>query len=171
MQTEIQKVIEITGATEDQIKLKTDGYWSRAYVVNGGEFVVKFPKFDSVDYVNEAKFLNFINAFNPPINMQKVKWIADDGRIVAFNGVKGTPLSELKNLSVAQKDNLTEQLGNFLKQLHSLKLDIIGFINTKIKDAKLIQLIWKFLKAGYMEGCNTIERIAALRKAALFRQF
>jgi len=28
---------------------------------------------------------------------------------------------------------------------------LIGIINAKIKDAKLIQLIWKFLKAGYVE--------------------
>ena len=28
---------------------------------------------------------------------------------------------------------------------------LIGIINAKIKDAKLIQLIWKFLKAGYLE--------------------
>jgi group II intron reverse transcriptase/maturase len=28
---------------------------------------------------------------------------------------------------------------------------LIGIINAKIKDAKLIQLIWKFLKAGYFE--------------------
>lgn len=28
---------------------------------------------------------------------------------------------------------------------------LIGIINTKIKDAKLIQLIWKFLKSGYVE--------------------
>jgi group II intron reverse transcriptase/maturase len=28
---------------------------------------------------------------------------------------------------------------------------LVGIINTKIKDARLIKLIWKFLKAGYME--------------------
>jgi len=28
---------------------------------------------------------------------------------------------------------------------------LVGVINTKIKDARLIRLIWKFLKAGYME--------------------
>ena len=29
---------------------------------------------------------------------------------------------------------------------------LVGFINTKIKDARLIKLIYKFLKAGYMEN-------------------
>ena len=28
---------------------------------------------------------------------------------------------------------------------------LVGIINSKIKDARLIKLIWKFLKAGYME--------------------
>ncbi len=29
---------------------------------------------------------------------------------------------------------------------------LVEFIGTKIKDARLVKLIWKFLKAGYMEG-------------------
>jgi len=31
---------------------------------------------------------------------------------------------------------------------------LVDIINTKIKDARLIKLIWKFLKAGYMENWN-----------------
>jgi len=95
-------------------------------VVSGGEFVVKFPKFDSVDYSIEAKFLDFINAFSPPINMQKVKLHAADNSFIVFYGVKGTPLSELMNLSQTQKNDITKQLAKFLKLVHSLKLDIGG---------------------------------------------
>ena len=31
---------------------------------------------------------------------------------------------------------------------------LVNVINTKIKDARLIKLVWKFLKAGYMEDWN-----------------
>ena len=37
MRDEISKVMELTGAAEEQIKLHDDGYWSRAYVINDGE--------------------------------------------------------------------------------------------------------------------------------------
>ena len=47
MRNEISKVVEFTGAAEEQIKLHDDGYWSRAYVVNGGEYVVKFQKYEN----------------------------------------------------------------------------------------------------------------------------
>ena len=139
MQSEINKVIELTGAGIDQIKLHDDGYHSRAYVVNKGEYVVKFPKFDSVDYSTEAQFLNFINTFNIHINMQKVKYLSSDNRVIAFYGVKGVPLLEINNLSLQQKDNITSQLAVFLKQLHSLNMDIGGKdLNTEINNYKKI---------------------------------
>ena len=136
---EIKKVIELTGGARKKIKLHNDGYWSRAYVVNGGEFVVKFPKYDCVDYSVEARFLDFINAHNPPINMQRVKLLAEDNSFIAFCGVKGTPLSELKNLSLEQKSDICKQLANFLKLAHSLKLDDIGGqnLNFEIESYKL----------------------------------
>ena len=126
MRDEISRVIELTGATEEQIKLHDDGYWSRAYVVNGGEFVVKFPKYDTVNYENEARFLNLIRTMVLPVNTQKLKWIAEDQRCIALLGVKGTPLSKLENLTLQQKQSIGQQIGAFLKQLHSLKVDFSG---------------------------------------------
>lgn len=126
MQNEIVKVMELTGASENQIALHDDGYWSRAYVVNGGEFVVKFPKYDDVSYESEAKFLNLISPLSLPVNTQKVKWLAEDKRSIAILGVKGTPLSKIENLTAPQKQNIGKQIGAFLKQLHSLNTDFGG---------------------------------------------
>jgi aminoglycoside phosphotransferase len=126
MKYEIERVTELTGVAEEQIKLHDDGYWSRAYVVNGGEFVVKFPKYDNVDYENEAKFLNLINTMALPINVQKLKWLAEDNRCIAIYGVRGTPLSKLENITVEQKQSIGKQIGTFLKLLHSLKTDYSG---------------------------------------------
>ena len=126
MRDEISKVIELTGAAEEQIELHNDGYWSRAYVVNGGDYVVKFPKFDAVNYESEAMFLNLISTMTLPVNTQKLKWIAEDKRCIALLGVKGTPLSKLEKLTTQQKQSIGKQIGAFLKQLHSLKADFSG---------------------------------------------
>jgi hypothetical protein len=126
MKNEILKVVELTGAAEERIELHDDGYWSRAYVVNSGEFVVKFPKYDTVSYENEAKFLRLLSSASFPVNTQKLKWLAEDNRCIAIFGVKGTPISKLKNLSVKKKQSIGEQIGGFLKELHTLKPDFDG---------------------------------------------
>ena len=123
MQNEIEKVIKLTGAAEEQIEFRDDGYWSRAYVVNGGEFVVKFPKYDTVSYENEAKFLSLLSAITVPVNTQKLMWLAEDNRCLAIFGVKGTPLSKMENFTIRQKQSIGKQIGAFLKQLHSLEVD------------------------------------------------
>jgi len=126
MKHEIARVIELTGAARDQIDLHDDGYWSRAYVVNGGEFVIKFPKYDTVDYRNEALFLTLTGSLTVPVNTQKLMWLADDNRCIAFHGVKGTPLSKLENLTNGQKQSIGKQIGEYLKQIHSLETDFTG---------------------------------------------
>ena len=126
MRCEIAKVMEVTSATEQQIELHDDGYWSRAYVVNGGEFVVKFPKYDSVDYTNEAKFLSIVGNMDLPVNTQKLMWLAQDNRCIALTGVRGTPLSKLPDLTTEQKQSIGSQIGAFLKQLHSIETAYSG---------------------------------------------
>ena len=124
LKLEIDTVIKLTGASKPQIKLHNDGYNSRAYVIDDGKYVVKFPKFNCVNYKTEAQFLNFINTQNTSINMQKVKHLSSDNRIIAFYGIKGTPLSMLKNLSLEQQNNIGKQLAIFIRQLHSLELTL-----------------------------------------------
>jgi len=124
---ELERVKNLTGATETQIKLHDDGWWSRAYVVNNGEYVIKFPKKEGVDFKHEAKVLNYLSGFNLPINMQRVKELPDDQSYCALFGVKGTQLKEvIKDLTLEQKQKLGKQLGAFIKQLHSIKMDIDG---------------------------------------------
>ena len=139
MRDEISKVIELTGATEEQIEFHDNGYWSRAYVINGGELVVKFPKYGSVNYESEATFLNLISTMTLPINTQKLEWIAEDKRCIAQLGVKGTPLSKLDNLTTKQKQSIGMQLGEFLKQLHSLEINFSGqSLNDELLEYKTI---------------------------------
>ena len=123
---EIDLIKSITGAVDSAIKQSFDGYNSRAYIVNDGEFVAKFPKHDAVNYKGEAKTLGHLESIKTEINLQKVKWASDDFSRIILHGVKGTPLSEMKNLSLAEKTDIAGQLGKFLKQLHTVKIDMGG---------------------------------------------
>lgn len=48
---------------------------------------------------------------------------------------------------------------------------LISVISKKIKDAKLIKLIWKFLKSGYMENNHFFQRILVAHKVVSFRRY
>ena len=136
-QQEIEKVIELTGASESQIEFNDDGYWSRVYVVNNGEYIVKFPKYDTVNYSNEAKVLTLLDSMDFPVNTQKLKWIADDCRLIVISGVKGNPLSKLDHLTLQQKQSIGQQIGTFLKQLHSLEPNFSGQnLNDELQEYK-----------------------------------
>ena len=121
MKDEIQKVIELTGATKDRIKLNDDGHVSRVYVVGDGEYIVKFPRWEELNYNNEVAALNYLNTLELPVNIQRVKWVADNHRCIVFHGVKGTPLDKIKNLTTEQKQSIGKQIGAFIKLLHSIK--------------------------------------------------
>ena len=60
-----------------------------------------------------------------------------------------TALSSLKKEFTGAKWFVEGDIKGCFDNINHAKL--IGFINEKIKDANLIQLIYKFLKAGYME--------------------
>ena len=138
-QQEIERVIELTGASENQIEFNNEGYWSRVYVVNDGEYIVKFPKYDTVNYSNEAKVLTLLDSLELPVNTQKLKWLADDCRLIVISGVKGNPLSKLDHLTLQQKQSIGQQIGTFLKQLHSLEPDFYGQnLNDELQEYKIL---------------------------------
>lgn len=133
VKAELLRVCELTGARPEHIKLHTDGFWTRAYVVNNGEFVVKYNKreFEPVhgepcDHEKEARVLNRLSKLDLPVNTQKVIMLNQDEGFLALQGVVGTPLSEIENLTPAQKQNIGEKLGAFIKQLHTVEMDSKG---------------------------------------------
>jgi len=114
-------ITELTGISADKIVLHEDGgFLSRGYVIGDGEIVFKFPKQDFVKYDNEANIVNFMNTRNFGVNLQRVKWLDKNYRYIGFYGVKGKPLSNVASqLTKSQKENIGEQIGLFLKKLHS----------------------------------------------------
>lgn len=61
-----------------------------------------------------------------------------------------TALKDIKHLFVGTKWFIEGDIKGCFDNINHCTL--INIINKKIKDARLIQLIWKFLKAGYMEN-------------------
>lgn len=135
IENELREVCKLTGAKPNQIKIHTNGYWSRAYVINNGEYVVKFATrdfkksfgFNEVcDYEKEARILTELNKLNLPVKLQKVIKCDTKKRFLFMNGVVGTPLSEITSITETQKQDIGIKLGHFIKELHSLKLEYSG---------------------------------------------
>lgn len=125
-----------------------EGFDSHVYTINK-DWIFKIPKRDEVwdSLKREKDFLdNFFEISS--INVPYFEFFED--RIVGYKKISGYRLtSELfKNLDESQKDLLTKQLGNFLKNLHSSKCEkqtpseYRNFFNQK----GLAQLITKIQK-------------------------
>ena len=83
-----------------------------------------------LEAVYEPVFLNSSCGFRPKRSCHTALTQVTKG----FNGIRWFVEGDIKGCF----DNIDHHV-------------LTGFINSKIKDAKLIQLLWKFLKAGYME--------------------
>ena len=110
-------VMRLTGAEEGQITLSDDGFLSRGYVIDRGRIVFKFRKRPDTDYDGEIRILNELQRLELGVNLQSVGWTAADGSYLGLYGVLGQSL-ERTRLTMAQKQGVGQQLGDFLRQLH-----------------------------------------------------
>lgn len=83
-----------------------------------------------LEAVYEPVFLNCSHGFRPKRSCHTALGQITKG----FNGMRWFVEGDIKGCF----DNINHQV-------------LVGLINGKIKDARIIQLIWKFLKAGYVE--------------------
>ncbi|MCL2438999.1 MAG: aminoglycoside phosphotransferase family protein [Alphaproteobacteria bacterium] len=101
------------------IVLNEMGYHSRAYIVDGGELVFKFPRTAGVKYENEARVLEAVNTIDTDIKFQSVDCVDNKGKYLALYGVVGEPMFKL-DLAPEEKQMIGTRLGRFLGQLHTL---------------------------------------------------
>ena len=106
------------------IKVMEDGFISRGFVVDNGKLVFKFPRWADVSYETEIDNLNFMNALDLGVNLQKVAYSSNTNDYLGIYGVLGNSLEERK-LSEDEERSVGEQLGLFLKKLHQIH-DHIG---------------------------------------------
>lgn len=102
-----------------KIKVREDGFLSRGFVIDNGRLVFKFPRNEKVKYDVEIEILNFINSLNLGVNLQKVAYINNNNEYLGIYGVLGKSLEEFDFTN--KEKVIGQQLGTFLKKLHSIK--------------------------------------------------
>lgn len=113
-------VSEVLGVGVERIEAIDESWQVRAYVVDDGKFVFKFPKNDQTQFENEIRVLECINGLRKDINLQKVGWVREDNSYIGLHGVVGKRLDTVK-LNDDMRQSLGKQLGRFLRKLHSVK--------------------------------------------------
>ena len=115
---------KLIGKKYHEIKTDDTGGNSRAYIIDGGKIVFKFPRNDQVTYDNEIKILQTINGIRTGVNLQKVGWLSNDNKYIGLLGVTGKSIS-CGQLKSEQKRQIGEKIGIFLKELHKIKTDCV----------------------------------------------
>jgi aminoglycoside phosphotransferase len=117
---EVETIEKLLGSNHE-IVFSDAGHMSRGYIVDDGRIVFKFPRSLGVSYDNEIRVLNAVNALTTDIGLQRVGWAAQNSGYLGLYGVIGKAIKNLE-LSPAQKRNIGERIGCFLRALHSLEV-------------------------------------------------
>lgn len=118
VEKELQLVSKLTGIAPEKITFSNNGFLSRGYIIEGGHIVFKFKKWPEISYQNEAKALDYINALNLNVKIQKVNWRSENDDYLGVYGVVGKSLEDIETPK-EQYENYGQQIGAFLKTLHS----------------------------------------------------
>ena len=101
------------------------GWTSRVYLVNQGEYVVKFPRTDAVkeEYRREIVLLRQLEACHLPVLTPRILWTHPDQAYLGYAGIVGTSLDLLIHATTTeQRVAIGAQIGTFLQALHNLQL-------------------------------------------------
>ena len=121
---ELEIVKGLTGANdESRIEKNEIGWTSRAYIIDGGKIVFKFPRNKKFreECKREVAALKLIREQKFDLNVPVLNWTTEDNTYFGFYGVCGKPLREvIGDLSDEQKIEFGTQIGDFLRQLHGI---------------------------------------------------
>ncbi|MCL2688223.1 MAG: aminoglycoside phosphotransferase family protein [Chitinispirillia bacterium] len=117
---EVQTIEKLLDSNHE-IVFSDAGHTSRAYVIDDGRIVFKFPRSPEVSYDTEIKVLNAINTLTTDIGLQRVGWTTQNSSYLGLYGVIGTAIKNIE-LSSAQKLNIGNCIGCFLRELHNLEV-------------------------------------------------
>jgi len=117
---EVETIEKLLG-NNHEIVFSDAGHMSRGYIIDDGRIVFKFPRNSEVSYYNEIKALDAVNALVTDIGLQRVGWAERNSNYLGLYGVIGKAMKNLE-LSPAQKRNIGERIGCFLRALHNLEV-------------------------------------------------
>jgi aminoglycoside phosphotransferase len=113
------------GYTADQIAFVDDGWSSRAYLVDNGKIVYKFPRSAEVmaGYEREIAALNLFASQSLPMATQRFRSLDPNGPYFSYYGLVGRQLTALlPEADRSAKYDFGRQIGHFLSRLHALEL-------------------------------------------------
>lgn len=120
----IMKVANIADINE--IVLNDRGWDSRVYSFGNGRYFFKFPRSKKIQsrYKYEISAIKTLSELKTAVYIQNILWEHPENAYFGYEGVRGEPVNTILNkLELAQKQKIGKALGNFLKQLHSLKIE------------------------------------------------
>lgn len=108
-----------------KIEFINEGWDNRVYIVNGGELVFKFPRSDKIRSLQskEIAILKLLETLQIDIALPKVVFEHPERQYFGYKGVAGRSFDEAAlHLNAFEQARIGNLLGNFIKQLHGLKL-------------------------------------------------
>jgi aminoglycoside phosphotransferase (APT) family kinase protein len=110
---------------DGEIVFTDEGWDSRAYIVNHGEAVFKFPRSTQTaeQYRYEIAALRVLEGLVSPVRTPRVRWEDPDLAYFGYEGIVGEPLSSrIAGYDTQTKTNVGQALGRFVKLLHAVEL-------------------------------------------------
>ncbi len=101
------------------------GWTSRVYVVDDGRFVAKFPRNEITkkEYIQEIAILKVIDEINSNVLVPEIYLTHANNDYLIYKGIVGKALDTLpQEMDDTLQQKVGTDLGNFLKQLHSIEL-------------------------------------------------
>ncbi|WP_139652769.1 aminoglycoside phosphotransferase family protein [Raoultibacter phocaeensis] len=121
---EIEIVKRLSGVSdESRIEVSEIGWTSRVYLVDKGKIVFKFPRTPEFrsECAQEVAVLEVLKKHRFNVGTPVLAWTAHDNEYFGFYGVEGKPLKDaIRTLPDQEKRAIGTQIGQFLKQLHSI---------------------------------------------------
>jgi len=124
-QEELNIVKQLTGITDARrINVNNIGWTSRAYVIDEGKIVFKFPRTteDKQGFLYEINALELIKQHEFAVKTPIINWSTVNNEYIGFFGVDGHSLNQerISEFTVETKKKIGTEIGLFLKQLHAL---------------------------------------------------
>lgn len=117
----------LTGVSDvRRITFNDSGWTSRVYLVNDGQYVLKFPRGAEVkqEYSREIAVLKLLERIDSPVQIPKLLWSHPDNDYLGYEGIVGREFAQVfASTDAARRIAAGRAIGGFLKQLHALKLD------------------------------------------------
>jgi aminoglycoside phosphotransferase (APT) family kinase protein len=124
LKKERQLVQKLIGPNKtSRIEFIDSGWTSRVYVVNRGQFVIKFPRSPEVkkEYAQERIILQLLKNTKMAVQLPRPCWINEDNDYLGYEGIIGREFTDpSKGVDIDTKREIGREVGYFLKCLHSV---------------------------------------------------